>query len=850
MRCCLLGIILLAYLSASAQLNADFSAASVQGCSPFTVQFSDNSTGSPTQWFWDFGNGTTSFLQNPSVTYTTAGNFTVRLIVRNSAEEDFEQKTNYITVFLTPQAGFFVSAADSGCAPLQTTFADTSELFNASVKSRLWNFGDGTTSNQQNPAHTFAAGKYDVSLTVETTQGCSATITQNNAVVAGNKPAASFSATPLNGCASTIRNFKNTSSGIITASAWSFGDSGISFDKNPRYHYQDTGKFSVKLVVSENGCKDSVTIPNYIHVDGPVAKLITDIKCSDRFTAHLYDSSIGEISREWDFGDNTTTIPTDPSPVHTYSSPGIYTARLIVNGATCSDTAIASLHIKPATPLLQISPVKGFYCKYDSLQFFVANYDSADTKFFDWDFGDNFLKRTSNPTLLHIYETTGKFQPVVYIRNIENCRDTINIIGGLTINGPTANFSADANGCSNSPVNFTNNSTAFGSPATQWLWSYGDGTTSTNNTPLNYSYPFPGTYKANLLVTDANGCTDTISHTTNIFLSPTVDAGIDTFACAGSSVKLNATGAASYTWQNNNTLSCTNCANPFAAPVQPTVYYVTGTTSGCSSTDSVKIKVQTKELLTAQPASFEICEGNFVNINVTGTDKYSWLADNTLSSTTIPNPVATPLTNTIYTAIGKDSNNCFADTARINIIVHPRPTVNITDSAAEVLSGSAYTILASTGNDGAVNLEWSPPIGLSCFNCLQPIATVNNTTTYTLTATDAFGCTSSDSIKLIALCNKKSIYIPNTFSPNNDGVNDYFYPRANGSLLVKSITIFNRWGQVVFDKRNFYANGAVDGWDGRYNNVLQKPDVYVYIMRLQCANDQTFSQRGNITLIR
>ena len=72
------------------------------------------------------------------------------------------------------------------------------------------------------------------------------------------------------------------------------------------------------------------------------------------------------------------------------------------------------------------------------------------------------------------------------------------------------------------------------------------------------------------------------------------------------------------------------------------------------------------------------------------------------------------LANTVYTAIGKDSNNCFSDTATINVTVHPTPTVNITNSAAEVLSGSTYTILASTGNDGAVNLEWTPVSGLSC----------------------------------------------------------------------------------------------------------------------------------------
>src|SRR4051812_14922770 len=110
-----------------------------------TVQFKDNSTGSPTQWFWDFGNGITSSLQNPAVTYITGGNYTVRLIVRNAVEQGFEQKVNYITVFATPNADFIITGADSGCAPIQTVFEDASDFFGASVNSRLWNFGDGST---------------------------------------------------------------------------------------------------------------------------------------------------------------------------------------------------------------------------------------------------------------------------------------------------------------------------------------------------------------------------------------------------------------------------------------------------------------------------------------------------------------------------------------------------------------------------------------------------------------------------------------------------------------------------------------------------------------------------------
>jgi gliding motility-associated-like protein len=846
MRCCLFVIICLTYLSASAQLNADFSAASIQGCSPFTVQFRDNSTGSPTQWFWDFGNGITSSAQNPTVVYTTAGKYTVRLIVRNAADQDYEQKTNYITVFATPNARFTISSGDSGCAPLQTVFKDTSDFFNVTAKSWLWDFGDGSTSNQQNPAHTFTSGRYNVSLTIETSQGCTSSVTRSNIVRAGNKPVADFSATPLTGCASTIRDFKNKSSGKITASEWSFGDGGISLDKNPQYHYQDTGTFSVKLVVSESGCKDSLTIPDYVRVAGPVAKFITGINCSERFTLHFYDRSIDVLNRQWDFGDNITS--TEKNPFHTYTSPGIYIVSLIITGAACSDTARDTIHIKATKPILEASPAKNFYCKYDSLVFSVKDYDTADTKGFVWNFDDGVVRSGPNK-ILHIYNSAGKFQPAIYIRNTLNCVDTVNLNTIITINGPTANFSVNANGCTDLPIAFKNNSTAFGSPITQWLWSYGDGTTSSTQNPPNYLYAFPGTYNPYLKVTDANNCTDSIRDTINIFQSPVVDAGIDTFACAGNSISLKATGATSYTWQNNPDLSCTNCANPVATPMQASTYYVRGRSNGCSALDSVKVKVQTKELITAKPASFEICEGNSVDLNVSGTDKYSWLPDNTLSNTTINNPVATPIANTVYTVIGKDSNNCFTDTARIKVTVNPNPVVIIPDSAKEVLSGTTYTILASTGNDGPVNLEWLPASGLSCFSCLQPTATVNNTVTYTLTATDARGCTGSDSITLIALCNKKSIYIPNTFSPNNDGVNDYFFPRANGSVLVKSLTIFNRWGQVVYDKRNFYANGSANGWDGKYNNVLQKPDVYVYIIKLVCANNETFTQQGNITLI-
>lgn len=843
-------LFLLFKIPAFAQPNADFSASAIKGCTPLVVQFNDLSTGKPTSWFWDFGNGITSTLQNPIVTYATSGNFNVRLIVENNSGKDYEQKNNYISVNTSPQAGFFVSAGDSGCVALLSSFTDTSVLNNTSIQSWLWDFGDGFTSAQQNPSHSYTiAGQFDVSLTITTTQGCSSTHTKYNAVIAGNKPVAAFSASPLSGCASTMRNFINKSSGKITETKWSFGDGGISYDRNPQYHYLDTGKFTVKLVASENGCKDSTQKNSYISVSGPVAKFSSNLNCVDKSTVTFTDHSIDVTTRLWKFGDGQTS--TSKNPVHSYN-PGIYYITLAETGTTCTDTAYDTVYIKTSFPVVKVSPVSSFYCKNDSVKFLVTGYDNAIAKSITWDFGDGFVRAYKGvaDTVEHVYTQNGKFAPIIYLKDKQGCTDTEQLSQAVFIKGPTAQFQSAAKGCTNSPFVFTDQSTANNSVViNSWLWSFGDGSTSTAQNPPGYNYPFALTYNVNLKVTDADKCSDTITHTVSMSASPTVDAGNNTFACARSSVSLNATGATSYTWQNNPDLSCTNCANPVAKPTQSATYYVTGTSNGCTASDSIKINVQTKENLTAQRSFFTICANGFAVLNVSGADSIYWLPDNTLSSTTIPDPVARPLSNTTYTAIGKDSNNCFTDTARIKITISPSPVVNIADSAVEIVAGSSYTINA-TNSDNNSTLLWLPLTGLSCYNCLQPTTTVNNTITYTLTATNEYGCSDSDAITLVALCDNKSLFIPNTFSPNNDGMNDDFYPRANGSLLVKSMMIFNRWGQLLYAKRNFYANGSFYGWDGKYKNVLQKPDVYIYMMELQCAGNKVFVQRGTITLLQ
>jgi PKD repeat protein len=150
-------------------LVANFSASATSGVAPLTVSFTDLSTGNPTSWLWDFGDGGTSTARNPIYTYTTAGLYTVLLTATRNGTSDTETKVAYVSVSepIPDVEADFTADVTSGYIPLQVTFSD---LSTGSPTSWYWQFGDGSASTLQNPSHTYtSAGVYDVSLTATKT---------------------------------------------------------------------------------------------------------------------------------------------------------------------------------------------------------------------------------------------------------------------------------------------------------------------------------------------------------------------------------------------------------------------------------------------------------------------------------------------------------------------------------------------------------------------------------------------------------------------------------------------------------------------------------------------------------
>ena len=255
-------------ISTSEEPEADFDADRRTGNVPLRVKFDNESNGDYDDCKWYFGDGDTSRdCGDPSHTYHEAGRYTVKLKVWGPAGEDSREREDYITV--RPVADF-TAAPLSGLQPLLVSFANHSTPFDRCE----WDFGDGSTSTESNPTHTYAAaGVYSVQLKVREAGVWSDTkIRTNYIAVTGpvpDVPVVKFIASPTSGEAPLQVMFTNHTLGAITQWQWDFGDGSTSTEKNPVHSYTTAGAYTVSLTATGPGGTDNVTRPNYIIVTAP-----------------------------------------------------------------------------------------------------------------------------------------------------------------------------------------------------------------------------------------------------------------------------------------------------------------------------------------------------------------------------------------------------------------------------------------------------------------------------------------------------------------------------------------------------------------------------------------------------
>jgi len=258
--------------------TAGFTAVPTGGLEPLEVQFVDLSLPGDrpiTAWQWNFGDGATSTEPSPTHVYNNAGTYTVQLTVTTEVGSDDEVATNLINVTAPggPTADFTGYPA-SGDAPLTVQFASQSQAGDMPITSWAWTFGDGASSTEQAPVHTYAiAGNYTVRLTVTASDGSSDEEAKTNFVTisAPDDLAANFVASVTSGAAPLTVQFADLSSvgGLpITSWAWDFGDGNTSDQQHPQHTYEEEGAYTVKLTVTTAVETDTIEKAAYITVAG------------------------------------------------------------------------------------------------------------------------------------------------------------------------------------------------------------------------------------------------------------------------------------------------------------------------------------------------------------------------------------------------------------------------------------------------------------------------------------------------------------------------------------------------------------------------------------------------------
>ncbi|WP_292469391.1 PKD domain-containing protein [Methanolobus sp.] len=282
---------------------ANFSANVTSGAVPLSVGFTDSSTNSPSTWFWDFGDGANSTIQNPTHEYSSAGTYNVSLNATNAGGSNISTQLSYITTAIAPVANFTANVT-SGASPLSVGFTDSSTN---SPTDWFWDFGDGTNSSTQNPTHTYSsAGTYTVSLNA-TNVGGSNVSTQLSYITASIvTPVASFSANVTSGTSPLSVVFTDSSTNSPTDWFWDFGDGSNSILQNPTHEYTSVGTYNVSLNASNSVGSNVSTQLSYITVaDVPVANFTSNVS-SGSFSlpvAFTDLSTNNPVGWAWYFGD-------------------------------------------------------------------------------------------------------------------------------------------------------------------------------------------------------------------------------------------------------------------------------------------------------------------------------------------------------------------------------------------------------------------------------------------------------------------------------------------------------------------------------------------------------------------
>jgi gliding motility-associated-like protein len=608
---------------------------------------------------------------------------------------------------------------------------------------------------------------------------------------------------------------------------WQLGDGTAATTQNVSHHpYTSFGDFEVKLIVTDiNGCMDSISTT--VHAE-PVTVVASEDSTICRNTSVQLSATVTNATQiEWSSG-ATLNDATIANPVATPAGETLY--YVTVSNGDCIAKDSVKIDFHTASSFAISGPV--MICKGDSAQLSASG---ADT--YSWTPVNGLTNLTSNNQMVSPATTTD----YVVTMTEAVCHEQAILTTTVTIAPQldSLRIRALSTGCA--IFNFEGVSYPQAIQLSTWQWDFGDNIHTNTQNPT-HNYAGPGDYPVKLVVTDINGCLDSID--TDIHAEPlTVAASNDLVICRNSSAQLTARSnfATQYRWSPPQTLNDSTIADPVASPHNETVYYVKATNGSCIAMDSVKITFKPAPVFTIN-APAKICPGDSVQLNATGGVSYNWTPAPGIQNTAVNNPFVTPARTTQYSVTITEPVCNEQTTLSTSVTVLLLPDVQAFSSNDIDCSHNSSQLRVT----GARYYNWTPAAALSNAAISNPVATPTAETKYIVKGTDASGCVNYDSVIVkVGAMNESQYLVPNAFTPNGDGLNDCFGISQWGLVLDVEFSIFNRAGQLLFR-----TNDPNRCWDGKYKGVLQPAEVYVYMVNGSTKCESSVFRKGTFVLIR
>ncbi len=597
-----------------------------------------------------------------------------------------------------------------------------------------------------------------------------------------------------------------------------------------------TGSYS--QTNNSNNCNNGVFKIDF-NIPAIVADfIIPDVVCipdTSFFVNTSYLTHPNNTQYKWDFGDGS--ISTLKSPFHIYNQSGVYNVKLIINDSqSCnlSDTITQQVVVLSGA-VVNLPTVE--ICLGNSTQIGIMPLQDTSVHFI-WSPASSLNNiHISNPHANPLNSTNYSC-----IMSNSQCADTLKQrVQILNLHADAGN---DTTVCLNS-ILLTGKGNYSG---LNYHWSHNSNFSDTlnnypNDSTLNYIFNNPQYLYFKI---DKSGCSDYDS----IFIDQRITASFGTITpikCNGDSngaiqVNIGGSGLSPYTFNWNN--GQTN--NP-ATNLSAGYYSLTITdANGCkdyldtlfNQPDSLKLMMHSLNI----PCSLA-CIGKAYANATGGTSPFSWQWNDATSQQTNP---ATQLCAGNYQVTVTDSHGC------TNI-----DTISIIDSSIyinfkawadfDTIYNNNSSQLNSTFLGNSYIYTWTPGNSLSDPNIRNPIANPTSTTTYIVETHDIYGCSWTDTITIYVLdviCDEPYIYVPNAFTPNGDGKNDFLNVKSSVGYDL-DFMIYDKWGELVFETHDINKS-----WDGKFKGENLEAGVYVYHLKLTCFNKNIFLKKGNITLIR